>query len=129
MTREQAKAMLPFITAYANGKTIQHDYGPANGGWRDLSSPHFCATDVEHYRIKPIEYKIGQCFQDEESLMMYMLIAKREPGTIVLLHLRTGTMVGSVVTGCLQGKVTDTDLELMLPNTKLLPVSNPFQLP
>lgn len=51
MTREHAKAILPFITAYAEGKQIQQ----RNNGldrYVDLSHPTF-ANDPSTYRIKP----------------------------------------------------------------------------
>ena len=50
MNRERAKELLPIITAFAEGKTIQHNL--AAGGWDDtdkLSADTMCLT----YRIKP----------------------------------------------------------------------------
>lgn len=52
MTREEAKTLLPIITAWANGETIQIQTGTK---WSDIShaaDPSFdCAPD--RYRIKP----------------------------------------------------------------------------
>ena len=54
MNREKAKALLPIITAYANGETIQQFVGEGNGdnGWRADFNPSWSAS-AEHYRIKP----------------------------------------------------------------------------
>ena len=49
MTKEQAKALLPFIQAFSEGKTIQFK---SNGKWVDLDSASFMLTP-ERYRIKP----------------------------------------------------------------------------
>jgi len=51
MTREHAKALLPFIQAYAEGRMIQHRRSP-NHEWCNALIPNF-ASDPECYRIKP----------------------------------------------------------------------------
>lgn len=52
MTREHAKALLPLITDYAEGKTIQTaDHGKNN--WRDAEDPSFDSLPRMDYRIKP----------------------------------------------------------------------------
>lgn len=49
MTREEVKAKLPIITAFAEGKTIQIK---SKDKWADLEEPDFrCSPDK--YRIKP----------------------------------------------------------------------------
>lgn len=48
MTREHAKELLPIITAYAEGKTIEHDIG----GWKTLENPTF-RDPPERYRVAP----------------------------------------------------------------------------
>lgn len=50
MTREQAKAILPIIQAYAEGKTIQ--YRTSNNEWVDTYKPSF-SDSSSNYRIKP----------------------------------------------------------------------------
>lgn len=50
MTREQAKAILPIIQAYAEGKTIQ--YRTSNNEWVDTYKPSF-SNSSSNYRIKP----------------------------------------------------------------------------
>ena len=50
MTRENAKALLPTIEAYANGETIQF-LARGKDIWEDLDHPSFLAG--ENYRIKP----------------------------------------------------------------------------
>ena len=49
MTRENAKANLKFITAFANGETIQ--YLSFYGDWQDSDEPTF--TQEGRYRVKP----------------------------------------------------------------------------
>ena len=51
MNREHWKKLLPFITAYAEGGTIQLNHH-SEGGWKDVVDPCFSA-DPEQYRIKP----------------------------------------------------------------------------
>ena len=49
MTREQAKAILPIMQAFAEGKTIQ--FRVCKDRWIDIDDPSF---DVQfNYRIKP----------------------------------------------------------------------------
>ncbi len=53
MTREQAKALLPIIRAFSEGKTIQWRYIKDNTSlWRDDNNPTFEIGDFD-YRIKP----------------------------------------------------------------------------
>ena len=49
MTTERAKELLPMITAYSEGKTIQ--YFDKDGCWKDIIDPGFFADGK--YRIKP----------------------------------------------------------------------------
>lgn len=49
MTREQCKALLPIMQAYAEGKTIQTCY---DNRWEDCCHPRF-DDKPERYRIKP----------------------------------------------------------------------------
>lgn len=48
--REKFKALLPVITAFSNGETIQ--FRDAHGQWHDFDVPIF-ADDPQFYRIKP----------------------------------------------------------------------------
>ncbi len=50
MNREKAKKLLPIITAFAEGKTIECVYG--DGTWHEVDMPDFCG-DPEGYRIQP----------------------------------------------------------------------------
>ena len=52
MTREEAKTLLPIITAWANGESIQIRYG---NEWLDVDGIIGAAFDrpTDHYRIKP----------------------------------------------------------------------------
>lgn len=71
MTKEQAKALLPFIQAFSEGKTIQFK---SNGKWVDLDSASFMLTP-ERYRIK-LEPKYRP-FKDAEECWQEML--KHQP--------------------------------------------------
>jgi len=53
VTREQAKAALPIIQAFADGKTIQSTNG--SGGWYDLDQPNeiYLINHPRDLRIKP----------------------------------------------------------------------------
>ena len=54
MTREEARDLLPIITAYAEGKPLE--YFSENGIWEDCNAPAFCEN--VKYRIKPkTEYR------------------------------------------------------------------------
>lgn len=50
MTREEAKDLLPIITAFAEGKTIE--VMNISGHWEEINIPNF-DVDSKKYRIKP----------------------------------------------------------------------------
>lgn len=50
MTKDQAKLLLPIITAYAEGKTIQMK--DCRGDWHHSTNPDF-TRGPENYRIEP----------------------------------------------------------------------------
>ena len=50
MTRGKTKQLLPILQAYAEGKTIQIQFG--DGSWVDIENLDFC-NSPEEYRIKP----------------------------------------------------------------------------
>lgn len=50
MTREQAKQILPFLQAFAEGKTLQIK---DDEEWRDLNEPSFAGHLLDFYRVKP----------------------------------------------------------------------------
>ena len=50
MTREEAKKLLPIITAFAEGKTIE--VMNTSGHWDEINIPNF-DVDPKKYRIKP----------------------------------------------------------------------------
>lgn len=65
MNRNQAKELLPFIQAFAEGKAIQQTDGY---DWYDLDDPDFMASGSS-YRIKPeLKYRpfkdIEECWQE-----------------------------------------------------------------
>lgn len=51
MTRQYAAAILPIITAFANGERIQH-YSKLCEEWRDIAVPSF-SDEQDQYRIAP----------------------------------------------------------------------------
>ena len=67
MTRENAKKLLPIITAYAEGKTIQVLLNPE--GWTDSIGGLGFDSPPEHYRIKP-EPRIFNAVIDPDSSVM-----------------------------------------------------------
>lgn len=52
MDSKQAKEILPILTAFAEGKQIQHRDRNTTENWRDVSNPSF-EWSPSHYRIKP----------------------------------------------------------------------------
>lgn len=61
MTRDEAKALLPIITAYANGAVVQLHCGA--DCWRDAQNPDF-GLAVGQYRIKPApQYRPWKCYE------------------------------------------------------------------
>lgn len=71
MTREEAKALLPIITAWANGETIQIQNGTE---WCDIShaaDPSFdCAPDRYRIKPKPREYWMN-VYPDAEAAAVH----------------------------------------------------------
>lgn len=49
MTREEAKELMPFIQAFAEGKTVE--FLNNNGKWEELEDILFC-REPKYYRIK-----------------------------------------------------------------------------
>lgn len=72
MTKEQAKLLLPIITAFAEGKTIE--VMNTSGHWDEINIPNF-DVDPKKYRIKPKpKYRP---FKDAEECWAEML--KHQP--------------------------------------------------
>ena len=73
MDREKVKAMLPILTAYAEGKTIQ--YKTVHGNWCDAE----CPTWVGHveYRVKP------------DPIVRYVNVFQNRSGAITTLMYET----------------------------------------
>ena len=72
MTREQAKAILPIIQSFSEGKTIQW-FRPDNDEWIDIEGgDNINLRDLEHdvsYRVKPeSKYRpfknVEECWQE-----------------------------------------------------------------
>jgi len=58
--------MLPFITAFAEGKSISHLTGITGGKWREMVNPTF-SDPPENYRIDPVEIKVGSRLKTEDG--------------------------------------------------------------
>lgn len=72
MTREEASQLLPFIKAFAEGKTIQYakrDMSTFRKGveWVDLVNPGWY-SEYKQYRIKPEPEYVPFTFEDRELL-------------------------------------------------------------
>lgn len=52
MTREEVKAWLPIIQAWAEGKTIQYQINPGSR-WTDIINDLYTSNPPSNYRIKP----------------------------------------------------------------------------
>lgn len=69
MTPEHVKKILPIITAYADGKTIQLNQGtPEKPIWVDLKIAPMFKGPLEAYRIKPLDHPDVQ-FDSEDKLL------------------------------------------------------------
>ena len=74
MTREEAKALLPIIQAFADGKTIQYNCENENPQWIDVQ-PNERVDFSQHtsrYRIKPAQkYRpfkdVKECWQEMQK--------------------------------------------------------------
>jgi len=102
MNRERAKALLPIIQAFAEGKAIQFRWEGLNGynSWNDLPEDErmtvtFPAEDYE-YRIKPKPMEIWMRIDAVEQLDWTNVYydkehAKKECGDTPLVHFREVT--------------------------------------
>ena len=104
MTREEAKQLLPFIQAFAEGKEIQQTDGY---DWYDLDDPDFMANG-NSYRIKPgPKYRpftnIEECWQEMQKHQPFGWVIKHNEGKIligevpsdgIVLHNQRGSMFG-----------------------------------
>ena len=71
MDREQAKALLPIIQAFSEGKTIQWRYIKGNTSlWWDDNNPTFEIGDFD-YRIKP------ECMKEIKDKIKQLLIENK----------------------------------------------------
>ena len=67
MTKEKAKELLPIITAFAEGKTIE--VKNSKNEWNEIDDPHF-DVNPKAYRIKPEpEYRP---FESAEEFLIVM---------------------------------------------------------
>ena len=66
MTREEAKQLLPIITAFAEGKKIQYNLNTI--GWGDIGKHDLLdfSGSPKNYRIKPEPKYIPFTFEDRE---------------------------------------------------------------
>ena len=94
MTREEAKAKLPIIQAFAEGKTIQFYNGDE---WADLDEATFSASP-DKYRIKP-EPKYRpfenqeECWQEMQKHQPFGWVKGKDGGGLYLINGITNSMV------------------------------------
>lgn len=100
MTREEAKTMLPFIQAYAEGKAIESRYIKGDKSlWYDDEDPSF--DDDFEYRIKPeSEYRpfkgAEECWQEIQNHQPFGFVKFKdtESGYYMLTGISIGVGVG-----------------------------------
>ena len=86
MTREEAKDLLPIITAYAEGKPLE--YFSKNGIWEDCNAPAF--YESVKYRIKPdgeyrpFKTKI-ECWEEMKKHEPFAWLKDKEDGHFVFI--------------------------------------------
>lgn len=70
MTRERAAYLLPFVKAFAEGKTIQWRNDPKYE-WRDC--PAFCVSEhsYDEYRIKPEPKVVWIRLYEDDSMSVF----------------------------------------------------------
>lgn len=66
MNVEKAKALLPIITAFAEGKTIQLKY--SKDEWCEALSPDWTA-DADRYRVKPAPREFGIILRKDGTMV------------------------------------------------------------
>lgn len=86
MTREEAKDLLPIITAYAEGKQLE--YFSKNCIWEDCNAPAF--YENVKYRIKPEkEYRpfssVEECWEELKKHKPFGWIKDIESGYYILI--------------------------------------------
>lgn len=85
MNREQAKALLPIIKAFSEGKTIQWRYIKGNTSlWWDDNNPTF-EVDTFDYRIKP-EFKDGDILYATDWISSYVYINRGSNPDIAICY-------------------------------------------
>lgn len=95
MTREEAKALLPIIQAYSEGKTIE--YLTTGDGWVELEDPEF-NYNAGLYRIKPEPtyrpFKNGdECFEEMKRHEPFGWIISRKGEMSNLLYISSNGIV------------------------------------
>ena len=91
MTRQETKAIMPIIQAYAEGKVIQ--YSPNRGNtWYDVAEDvnHDINTDEYEYRIKPTpKYRpfanAEECWQEMQKHQPFGWVKDKDDGHYVFI--------------------------------------------
>ena len=86
MTREEARDLLPIITAYAEGKPLE--YFSKNGIWEDCNAPAF--YENIKYRIKPEkEYRPfksqEECWDEMKKHEPFAWLKDKECGDLIVI--------------------------------------------
>ena len=86
MTREEAKELLPLITAFAEGKSIE--YRELGGEWKEAHTPTWSSRLF--YRIKPEkEYRpfssIGECWEEMKKHEPFGWLKDKTGGDLIVI--------------------------------------------
>ena len=86
MTKDEARDLLPIITAYAEGKQLE--YFSKNGIWEDCNDPGFyervkyrIKTDVEYRPFKTKE----ECWEEMRKHEPFAWIKDKESGDLIVI--------------------------------------------
>ena len=111
MTREQAKRMLPFMSAYAEGKTIQFRVH-INDEWRDIKELVLNRFTGE-YRIKPeLKYRPfetkEECWEEMHKHPDFGWVVAKD--SKIMYHIYV-VGIGHVLTDCMSISFPETFAE------------------
>ncbi len=90
MTREEAKALLPIIKAFSEGKDIElYSYTNDCWCWKPVTKPFFDYYGVKRFRIKPEAYRpfknAEECWQEMQKHQPFGWLKDKEDGHYALI--------------------------------------------
>lgn len=123
MTREHVKELLPILTAYAEGKTIQYRGGEDCAFETLTGDPKFTETPSD-YRIKPEPQTVLMTIEDFPEGMIWL---KSEPGRQQIIisisengDVETNSWFKSIEKYHNEGVLWSTDRKNWKPLTKIV---------